>query len=480
MPRAALATHLTLEIAPGTAPLRHRIADAVIAAVREGRVCPGEPLPSTRTLAESFGVSRGAVVAAYDELAAAGFVLSRAGSATVISPEADRAAALGVDSHVPSDAATQRNDPAPHQHPLLWDLRPGHPDSTLVDATAWRRAWTAAGRSRPGRDADQLLKDPALPRALAEHLRRHRGITTPAQDVLTTPGVSATLWALPDALGLAGQRVGVEDPCYIEARITLTRCGVDVVPIRTDVDGLDPAGLDDSLAAVYVTPAHHYPLGGRLPAGRRAALLEWASGTGGLVIEDDYDGEFRYDVSPLPPLRAMPGSAEHVIYLGTASKVLTPTLRLSWVVAPARLRARLQAELLDRSLLVPEPVQLAAAHLLTSGAWTAHHARVARTYGARRAALVAALSRHLPEAPLMGVDAGLHLVLRLPDSSDDCAVRDTLQGKGIAVQALTAYAIESTARGLVLCYAALPETAADAVAGLIAETTRALAAGEVR
>ncbi len=461
MARSAPALELHLDLHDTDGPLRHRVADAVVAALRTGRLRPGDLLPSTRALAASLGISRGPVVAAYDELAAAGFVVSRAGSGARVAPGADTAARAGAVTHVREDVPDAEAPRAPEPRLPAWDLRPGRPDTSLVDPAAWRRAWRAVGACPPGNDAGELPRHGGLRTALADHLRRGRGLGVDPDDVVVVPGVGGSLRALPEAFGLRGRTVALEDPGYVEAWTAFSAQGVRTVAVPVDADGLDPAAIPDDAAAVYVTPSHQYPLGARMPVVRRAALLAWARDTGGLVIEDDYDGEFRYDVSPLPPLRALPGADEHVVYVGTASKILAPSLRVAWVVPPRRLRDALRAAVESRSLVVNEQTGMALAEFIGSGALAAHHARVSRTYAARRAALVAAVGRHLPGAALEGVDAGLHLVLRLPDDVDDLDAVDRCARLGVAVSPLSAYAVESVARGLVLCYAGLPESRAD-------------------
>jgi GntR family transcriptional regulator/MocR family aminotransferase len=267
--------------------------------------------------------------------------------------------------------------------------------------------------------------------------------------------------------------LALEDPGYIEAWTAFSREGVRVVGVPVDGDGLDPTTLPPAAVAVYVTPSHQYPLGARMPVTRRVQLLEWARSTGGLVLEDDYDGEFRYDVSPLPALRSLAGAEDHVVYIGTASKLVAPSLRVAWVAPPRRLREPLNVELEGRGLVVNEATGLALAEFVASGALSAHHARVTRTYAARRAALVTAAARHIPGAVLEGVEAGLHVVLRLPDEIDDLDLVTQLGRVGLAASPLSAYAVEAPVRGLVLCYAGLPETAADdAVRALARELLR--------
>ena len=472
MARTAPQSVLTLRLPDDGAPLRHRIADALVAELRDGRLRPGDPLPSTRALAGSLGTSRGPVVAAYDELLAAGYIVTRAGSGAFVAPEADRAAAAGAASHVRPAGLTVPGTVSETSAPPRWDLRPGRPDTTLIDPAAWRRAWRAAATLVPGNDAGAGPEHTRLRAVLADHLRRSRGIPLAPDDILVVPGVAASLRALPAALGLVGRSAVLEDPGYVEAVTAFADSGVRVRTVPVDDDGLDPATLGEDDAAVYVTPSHQYPLGGRMPVGRRAELVAWAHRNGATVIEDDYDGEFRYDVSPLPALRALPDAAEHVVYIGTASKVLAPSLRVAWVVAPSRLRDRLRVALELRGLVVNEATGAALAEFVESGAMAAHHARAARTYAARRGALVAALGRHLPGVALAGVDAGLHVVLRLPDEADDLAVTGALLRAGLAASPLSAYCVERDLSGLVLCYAGLPESQADAAARALAAVVR--------
>ena len=470
MPRRPRAVDLHLTLGPAGPSLPSRIADGVVAALRERRLAPGDALPSSRALAAMLGVSRGAVVAAFDELAAAGFVEGRPGSATLVAPGADEAALAGAASHVTERTTSRRTTSRSIAPTVRWDLRPGRPDTSLIDGVAWRRAWRHAASTTPGCDADQAPRHDGLRRALASHLRRHRGLAVDPDDLVFAPGVSALLHALPAAIGMGPW--ALEDPGYAEAWTALTAAGAQVLPVPVDDEGMDPALLPEAARTAYVTPAHQYPLGARLPVARRAALLEWAERVDGIIVEDDYDGEFRYDVAPMPALRSLRGGGARVVYVGTASKLWAPTLRVAWVVAPPAIRAPLALELESRGLHLPEVTGGALTHLLDSGAWSAHHARCARTYAARRAALVAALRRRLPGVDLTGIDAGLHLVLRLPDGTDDHDVVTTLEGAGVLANPLTAYGIESTTPGLVLCYATLPETQADPVAAVLASALR--------
>jgi GntR family transcriptional regulator / MocR family aminotransferase len=465
MPRHARRVELPLALPASDAPLRHRIADAIVALLVSGQLRPGDMLPASRALAAELSVSRNAVLAAYDELAAAGFIQAAAGASTVVSPGADLAARAGVASHVASPRAEVETYPvvpaAPH-----WNLLPGFPDATLIGTAGWRAAWRVAAAAPVSSGLPFSSSYWPLQEALAVHLRRTRGVTAAPQEIILVPGVSAALRALATAAGLAGRAVAFEEPGYPEGRRALISAGAVVRPVAVDSGGLDPAGLADGDAAVYTTPAHQYPLGARLSAPRRAALIRWARQSGALVIEDDYDGEFRYDVRGLPALHALDGGQDVVAYVGTASKILSPGLRIAWVVAPARLRGPLSDALEASDESVNVPAAQALAHYISSGSLTRHLAGAGRTYAARRHALITALA---PALAVSGVDAGLHLVAGLPAGTDEHALKDRLAQAGLAVDVLRDYAAASRPAPALVCgYALLPETAAAAAAAVIA------------
>ncbi len=473
MTRTATPSALHLTLADTGEALPRRLAAAVVAALRTGTLGPGDALPSSRVLAADLGVSRAVVVDAYDELAAAGFVDTRAGSGTRVAAGADSAARAGADPHVtaaaPSPAHTPVDPSAEPDRPVL-DLSPGYPDTTLLSVRDWRSAWRAAA-SGP---VPNLVPGPRshlrLRRALSAHLRRTRGVRADADAIVVLPGVAAALRTLAAAADLPGRRVAFEDPGYTKARLALANAGCVIRPIPVDTDGLDPDLIDADDAAVYCTPAHQYPLGGRMPVARRAALVADATRSGRLLIEDDYDGEFRYGVATLPALRAIEGGHDHVAYLGTASKIVTPSLRLAWLVPPPRLLPGIHEVLAASGESVCAVTADALAGFIESGALTRHLARSSRTYRARRQALVTALRTHLPDATPLGIEAGLHLAVRLPDGADDVAVAADIARHGVLVRPLTAYRVVAPGPPGLLCgYARLPESQADAAARVLAD-----------
>ncbi|MFC9765294.1 PLP-dependent aminotransferase family protein [Rhodococcus jostii] len=478
MPRISPELHLTLRLPDTDAPLRHRIAESILDEIRVGRLRPGDPLPSTRALAEHLTVARASVVDAYDELCSSGYANARAGSGTRIAPGADVAARAHVASHTITRTSDQASSAAPGTPAALWDLTPGHPDPALISTVDWRRAWRSAAAAAVTSDVPGPDAHPELRRSLAEHLRRTRGIAASPDELVIVPGVAAALRTLVTAAGLGGRDVAFEEPGYSRARIVLDGSGVRTRSVSVDDDGLDPALLRATDAAAYCTPAHQYPMGARMPVGRRARLVADAAASGTVLIEDDYDGEFRYDVSALPALRSIDRGSECVAYVGTASKILTPSIRVAWVIAPPALRPGLVRALDASGEACCATTALALAHFIDSGALSRHLARASRTYSARRAAFVTALQQQLSAVDtdgvgLAGIEAGLHVVLTLPGSVDDVAVSAELQDHGVTVPSLADYrTTPGGPRGLVCGYARLPESQARGAAEAIGKVVR--------
>ena len=304
--------------------------------------------------------------------------------------------------------------------------------------------------------------------------RRTRGVAADPADIILVPGVSAGLRALAAAAALAGRTVAFEQPGYSEGRHALQAAGAVIRPVPVDEEGLDPADLDAGDAAAYTMPAHQFPLGARLSAARRAALIGWARRARTLVIEDDYDGEFRYDVRGLPALHSMTGGPDVVAYLGTASKIVSPGLRVAWMIAPPDLRQPVRDALARTDERISAPAGDALAHFIAAGHLASHLARAARTYAGRRRALIAGLRSM--ELRISGVDTGLHLVADLPPGADEAEVQRRLAEAGLAVDVLGQFSAAPLDRRALVCgYALLPETQAAAAAAAIAESLAAIA-----
>jgi GntR family transcriptional regulator/MocR family aminotransferase len=319
---------------------------------------------------------------------------------------------------------------------------------------------------------------PGLRHGLAEHLRRSRGMTCQPSQIMITRGVASGLRVIAAALLRPGDRVAVEEPGYPTARAVFAAHGAEVVPCRADEHGLVVADLPPDARLVYTTPAHQYPLGGRLPVARRQALISWAQAAGALIVEDDYDSEFRYDVAPLPALAGL--APDQVIYLGTTAKTLTPALGVGWLVTGAALVdsiARAGAAIGERTC---EPAQHALLALLASGDADRHVRRMSREYARRRAAVVAALGGLPAPARLLGDTAGLHVVLELPPDLARAAAQEAGR-RGIAVQTMDRYfAGPAVTGGLVLGYGGTPVGQLTAACGTLSEIVTGLTASRHR
>ncbi|MEU9021403.1 PLP-dependent aminotransferase family protein [Actinomadura sp. NPDC048394] len=448
--------HLELDPSGGR---RDALERALRDAVRTGRLVPGAVVPSTRALAAQLGVSRGTVTAAYDQLIAEGYLTARQGAATrvaevrpaeVHSAEVRSAEpeAPAPGNAVPGKLAPEPSAPAPSGGPVWagsWatagtvahDLRPGRPDLGTFPASAWlrstRRVLTTAGPEV------HALSDPRgrpeLRAALAGYLRRVRGVDADPGRIVITSGYAQGLGLLARVLGDAGtSAVAMEEPGHPYHRMIVARAGLRIVPLP--VDGLGArADLPMDAGALVLTPAHQYPSGATLAPGRRRAAAAWARDTGGLVVEDDYDGEFRYDRQPVGSLQGTaPG---HVVYAGTASKTLAPALRLAWLVLPAALVEPVAEAKRLADAHTPSLGQLVLADLITGHAYD-RHVRAARLrYRRRRDALVEALRRRAPHVRVLGVAAGLHALVLLPDDGPgEDEVMARAAARGLALQPL--------------------------------------------
>jgi GntR family transcriptional regulator / MocR family aminotransferase len=438
-----------------TVPLAAQIAAQLRGAMTEGRLAGGERLPASRALAAELGVSRTVVNAAYAQLFAEGWIEGRHGSGTYVADGApsDRAAGTPPAPTSLTRAAgpvTGRYSPVdPAGSVTMIDLRPGIPWTAGIDLAAWRRAWRIAGLQPPAAAHPAGL--PGLRAALTGYLRRSRGIQCTSEEIMVTRGIAGGLSLIAAALLRPGDRAGVEEPGYPVARDVLAAHGIQVVPCRVDADGLVVSELPAGLKLIYATPSHQYPLGGRLPVPRRRALIAWARTTGALIAEDDYDGEFRYDVAPLPALYCL--DPEVVIYLGTTTKTFTPALRVGWLAARPQLVTMLTQTGDRLDAWATGPAQHAVLSLLTSGDLERHIRRMRHEYARRRAALTAVF-RDGQAGQLLGGEAGLHVVLRTSSGTDADA---TASRRGVAVGTLTRfYAGPVAGNGLVIGYGGAP------------------------
>ncbi|WP_329429018.1 PLP-dependent aminotransferase family protein [Streptosporangium sp. NBC_01495] len=409
MPRSFVDLPVSVDRGAGTA-LAVQLGDRLRDAMRGGTLTSGERLPSTRALARRLAVSRTVVTEAYQQLYAEGWLEGRHGSGTYV-----------ADMALPPEGEGDRREPASVSVPLtvpvngygnghgpgVIDLRPGQPWVHDYDRAAWRRAWRGAADLPPASDPDPRGL-PRLRAALAEHLRRTRAIPVGPENVMVTRGTGNGLDLVAATLLRPGDRAGVEEPGYRVARNVFAGRGAEIVPCPVDEDGVVVDGLPDDLRVLYTTPAHQYPLGGRLPIPRRERLLAWARRTGAIVVEDDYDAEFRYDVAPLPALHGLdPGQ---VVLLGSLSKALTPDIGVGWLVARPSF---VEALAVTRDALADRtggPAQQAVAVLLEKGDLDRHLRRMRLEYARRRAVVVDILGSRVT-----GDTAGLHVMVELPE-----------------------------------------------------------------
>jgi GntR family transcriptional regulator/MocR family aminotransferase len=406
------------------AAVEQALRDAIV----DGRLAPGAVLPSTRALAGDLGLARGTVVAAVEQLAVEGLVETRQGAPTRV-------------AHVPPAVPRTARPAIPTRRPLV-DFSGGDPDLTLFPRSWWA---AAVRRALAHAEADAFgygdpLGSPVLRSALVEYLARTRGVVARPEQVVVTAGFTHALVVLGRALGASGvRRITVEDPALPQHRDLLAGTGLAVVPVAVDADGARVDRLPTAAGtAALVTPAHHTPLGMTLSPARRSELAGWAARVGGIVLEDDYDGELRYDRRPVPALQAL--DPTRVIYSGTASKSLAPGLRMGWCVLPSPLVGPTAAAMVS---LGGQPVsiveQLALADLLRSGRYDRHLRTLLPTYRHRRDLLVAALSEHVPAVRVEGVAAGLKALIRLPADVEEAAVVTALAERDIALMGLRTF-----------------------------------------
>ncbi|HXG29148.1 MAG TPA: PLP-dependent aminotransferase family protein [Nevskiales bacterium] len=463
---------------PGATGAGRRIYDLLRAQIADGTLPPGARVPSTRALAAELGVSRTTVTAAYEQLAAEGFLITSPGrvarvAGRPVAPSAPQEAVAGrraQSAPTLSDfgrrVAGMGMVALPPAEPARFDFLYGAVASRDFPALAWRRAYQAELL----RQQHRLYYGPpegdgALRRALQGYLRRARGIACEVEQILVVHGSQQAIDLCARLLLNAGDGFVFEDPGYLMARRCFEATGARLLANPVDGHGLDTRHLpeDERARLAYVTPSHQFPLGGVLPISRRLELLQWAQRHDAWIIEDDYDGEFRYGQRPIDALQSIDTDGR-VIYIGTFSKALSPQLRLGYLVLPPELVPVFQQakRLVDRHAPVLE--QRALASLIDSGAYERHVRRMRRENERRRAALLDAIARHLPaNVQISGTAAGLHVVLWLPfllpqdESALVAAARD--QDVGVyPVSPLFAKPelhLQSRPAGLILGYASL-------------------------
>ncbi|MFF3309596.1 PLP-dependent aminotransferase family protein [Streptomyces sp. NPDC002952] len=441
---------------------RAALIRALREAVRSRRLAPGTLLPPYRSLAADLGVARNTVADAYAELVAEGWLTARQGSGTRV---AERAEPSGSRSRVPKKTP-------PHARGPRHDLRQGTPDASSFPRAAWLASYRRALQQAPNEVFGP--GDPAgrreLRGALAEYLARARGVRAEPERIVICSGFAHALRLL-----FAGPGAVLRGPLAVESyglgfhRELLAAASVRTVPLSLDEDGARVGELDRE-RAVLLTPAHQFPTGGPLHPSRRAAVVDWARARGGVILEDDYDGEFRYDRRPVGALQGL--DPERVVHIGSVSKSLSPALRLGWMVLPERYVEGVLAAKGEREAWVSVLDQLALADFVASGSYDRHVRRMRQRYRGRRDRLVATLAARAPHVEVTGIAAGLHAVLRLPPGTEPSVVK-AAAWQGVALDGLAAFrhpqAPASAPDGLVVGYATPAEHAYGAALDALGE-----------
>ncbi len=434
-----------LHLAVSPTAVRASIEQGLREAIESGRLTPGTLLPPSRSLSHDLGVARNTVAEVYAQLSAEGWLVARQGSGTRV------ATLVGATPLTP-----QAPDPA--RTLLPYDLRPGQADVSTFPRQEWlasaRRAVAGAPGAAFGYGDPQGR--PELRQAVASYLGRARGVRADADTVVICSGFQQALWLLGRVLRQQGHRqVGVEAFGHQSYRSLLEDSGLRVAPVEVDDAGAVPR-RSARWGAVILTPAHQFPLGFALDPERRTDFVRWARNTSGLIVEDDYDAEFRYDRRAVGAMQAL--APEDIVYAGTASKTLAPGLRLGWLVLPRRLIPALIAQREEITGQASVLDQLTLADFIARGAYDRHIRRTRLAYATRRRRFAQAVSERVPEGRLIGLEAGLHSVLELPSGLDEAEAVQRANAHGVAVDRLDDY---STAPGrrppsLVVGWAAPP------------------------
>ena len=448
--------------------LHRQIEASIRQRIRSGALPAGVALPPTRALAAELGVTRGVVVEAYAQLVAEGYLTSRSGGYTQVAPAVTAA----------PPAAPRPGRPATPRPPRpVADFGYGRGNVAAFPRAAWlrsvRRVLTEAPDERlgylDGRGAVELRS------ALAAYLNRVRGTNADPEKIVITSGYAQAVSLLMGVLAGRGARtVAVEDPSAADdARPIAQSLGLNVVGVPVGDDGVRVDALAELGADVLIlTPSHQWPTGGVLSPQARAAVLAWAQRTGALVLEDDYDAEYRYDRAPIGAMQGL--DPDRVAYAGTASKTLAPGFRLGWLILPRELAGPFaEAKLLaDRGSPILD--QLTFADFLSRGEFDRHLRRMRPMYRSRRDALLTALARHLPALEPAGIAAGLHLVAWLPQDLEEATVIAAAAREGVAVAGVTPYRLSPAPRGgLIFGYSNLNERAiADGITRLARAVSR--------
>jgi GntR family transcriptional regulator/MocR family aminotransferase len=446
----------------GRRKLANEVYGQLRAAILDGRLQPGEVLPPSRELASRLSVSRTTVVAAYDRLVGEGFATARVGSGTFVSTDLVGARRSESRQAVlePRPIWKHAPEPPPLWRPAEFDFRAGMPDSRLFPYHTWRRL--LARELRPGSVEHARYGHPAghpgLREAIARQIGTSRGVRAHAADVVVTSGTQQAIDLIARVLVAPGDRVAVEDPGYGPPRRLLTTLGLRVEAVPVDSEGLIVDAIPPRTRLVCVSPSHQFPLGVSMSLRRRLALVEWASRNGAAIIEDDYDSEFRFGGRPIEPLQLL-DTQGRVIYVGSFSKTVLPTLRLGFLVAPPSLRTALEAAKFLADWASPLATQAAMARFLAEGLFARHIRRMRSEYQRRQRLIVEHLVRSFAGVlEVVESSVGLHLAALAPSATVEEIeqVVDRASDAGVECQPLAMFSYREPPHvGIVLGYGAI-------------------------
>jgi GntR family transcriptional regulator / MocR family aminotransferase len=471
IPLEPLSVRLLIPLASNGEPLHRQIYGGLRRAILAGTFAPDEPLPSTRELAHQLGVSRTVVLIAYDQLLAEGFVVGRAGSGTYVAEglvapraaKASRAATVRLSrfGRFADETAARITFHEPRSRALRYDFAYSRSDVELFPFAQWQRLLHRRARNVRIRELDYgpPTGSEALRQAIAAHLRRSRGVDCDASQVIVVNGSQQALDLVARVLIEPGDRVAIEDPSYEGTREVLHAAGARLHGVRVDRDGIDSSAMPDGARIAFVTPSHQFPTGAILSLMRRQTLLAWARRQNAVIVEDDYDGEFRYVGRPLESLQGL-DTEGRVIYVGTFSRTVFSALRIGYLVVPRSLLSAFTAAkwLCDQHTATLEQETLA--EFITSGMYERHLRRVGRRNAANRRVLLDALHHHFGDrVEITGDGAGAHVVLWPRRRASEDAIVAAAAARGVGIYPIRRYRIRRSGRpGLMLGYQRMSES----------------------
>lgn len=437
--KSETALPLVSDLDPSLGSLSKQVARQVRAAIISGRLRPGDRLPASRAWARELGVARGTLTTALEVLTAEGVLEARVGAGTFVTQAAPPPEGPPPETKAPPpprvlpfpaiDAAASEGI----------DLRPCRPCVEDFPIDLWRRCLGLAAHTLPSPDYGDPRGEPELREEIATHLRRARGLSAHVDEIIVTHGAVHAMHLLASLYLSASSSVVFEEPGYPLARQIFTLTGAQIHLCEVDEHGLRTEQLprgEPNVDLAYVTPSHQFPMGGRLSLARRRDLIAWATQASCIIVEDDYDGEFRYDVAPLAPLASL---APHtVVYCGTFSKTMFPGLRLGFAVAPRPIVEAMAALRATAEYAPSTPLQRALTFFLREGHYARHVHRMRRKYAQRRRVVAEVLDGLRAPAALLGLDSGLSVCLRL---SSPCAraLSAAARSRGVLIPTLDTY-----------------------------------------